>query len=124
METTIPYIRPTDVLDNLTDTEGGNRSINVTQATTGEEDELIYSRYLLKQGNNLFYYMTPVVLVSGNVGNLISIVILWSAYFRKTPSSLMMIVLALMNTGNLNTGALHLWLDMKYEISLKYIDLL
>ena len=118
METTIPYIRHTDVLDNLTDSESGNGSIDVTQTTKEGGGELIYSRYLLKQGNNLFFYMSPVLLISGNVGNFISIVIMCSAYFRKSPFSLMMIVLALMDTGNLNTGLLSLWLDMKYDISL------
>ena len=111
--TNIPYIRHTDVLDNLTDSEGGNRSIDVTQTTKEGGGELIYSRYLLKHGNNLFFYMSPVLFISENVGNFISIVILCSAYFRKSPSSLIMIVLALMDTGNLNTGLLGLWFDMK-----------
>ena len=81
--------------------------------------ELVYSRYLLKHGNHLFWYMSPVLIVCGNVGNFLSIVILCSAQFRKSPSTMMMIVLALMDTGNLNTGLLHLWLDFKYNIYIR-----
>ena len=78
---------------------------NVTQAVGGGDGGAggggltDYHRYLLNQSENLMTYMSPVLIVVGTLGNVTSIIILCSARFKKAPSSMMMIILALVDTG-------------------------
>ena len=111
METTVSYM--TSLMDqtnqdediNISDTSNTTLSeySNATQAGgdggAGSGGFTDYHRYLLNHSDNLMIYMSPVLIVVGTLGNVTSIIILCSARFMRAPSSMMMIILALVDTG-------------------------
>ena len=78
--------------------------------------------YLLKQSFNMERYMSPTLIIGGTLCNMLSIVILRSAHFRNASSTLMMIVLAVMDTFNLNVGLLRLWVKWRFNIKIRLLN--
>ena len=118
MDTTVSYMSSlTDQTEDVNSSDAGN----VTQSVegSGEGGLTDYHLYLLNHSDNLLVYMSPILIVAGTLGNITSIVILCSARFKGSPSSMMMIILALMDTGNLNTGLLRHWINKRFSLDVR-----
>ena len=113
MDTTVSYMNflmdQTHQADDANTSDTSNTTLseysNVTQAAGGGDGGdgggglTDYHRYLLNHSDNLMIYMSPVLIVVGTLGNITSIIILSSASFKRAPASMMMIILALVDTG-------------------------
>ena len=58
----------------------------------------------------IFKYVAPVLIVFGTTGNILSLVVLQSKYFRKSPSAFILSALAMADTGVLLCGLLRHWI--------------
>ena len=57
----------------------------------------------------LFLYISPVIILFGTAGNILSLVVLQSRHYKSSPTSIALSALALADIGVLNTGLLRHW---------------
>lgn len=76
-------------------------------------------RFLFKTGNYILLYVTPLLIFSGTIGNLLSIATLQSKSFRRSASSFVMSALAITDITVLNTAALYRWLAVVAKVNIR-----
>ena len=66
--------------------------------------------------NNIAYflrlYITPLIMFGGTVGNLLTIIVVLSRHFRYSPSSVLLLALAIVDIGVLYFNLLDVWLGV------------
>lgn len=93
-------------------TSSGNVTEGVTwNGSTGaaDEDTNEYVKRLVKAEKVLWLYVSPVLMWTGTVANILCIVVLQSPQFRRAPSSLTLTLLALTDIANLWVALLRRW---------------
>ena len=55
-------------------------------------------------------YISPITIIVGTVGNILSLVVLQSRQYKSTPTTYALSTLALIDIGVLNTGLLRYWI--------------
>ncbi|ELU05186.1 hypothetical protein CAPTEDRAFT_140623, partial [Capitella teleta] len=60
-----------------------------------------------------------MIIVIGVFGNLLTISVMMSKTFRKSPSSIVLSALALADTGNLLTGLMRWWLLYTFDLEVR-----
>ena len=73
-----------------------------------EEEEKQYNSQAIS--TRVFLIAAPIIIFTGVLGNGLSILILQSKHFRSAPSSFILSILALVDTGSLLTGLLRHWI--------------
>ncbi|KAK2152833.1 hypothetical protein LSH36_316g01007 [Paralvinella palmiformis] len=58
----------------------------------------------------IFKYVAPVLILMGTIGNIISVVVLQSRFFRRAPSAFILSALSLTDTGVLLCGLMRHWI--------------
>ena len=73
----------------------------------------------------IFTYISPFLLLIGTVGNILSLVVLQSKYFRNAPSSFIMSALACTDTGVLLCGVTRHWATSltDYAVDIRHMSL-
>ena len=80
----------------------------VTQSS--DPDISVYWQYSAQ--NNMFLYISPILIICGSIGNSLIILVMQNAAFHSTPSSIMLSTLAVSDTGILLTGLLRHWIKV------------
>jgi hypothetical protein len=88
-----------------------------TPSTTTELEVLSLWQY--KNYLAILTFSPPFLLVMATIGNLMSVIILQHPSFRKSSTSFILSVLAVVDTINVNTGLLRLWLDTAFGIDVR-----
>ena len=70
----------------------------------------IYSYLEMKVAHFLLLYISPVIILFGTLGNILSLVVLQSRHYKSSPTSIALSALALADIGVLNTGLLRHWI--------------
>jgi hypothetical protein len=110
-------------ITNATDTSQNNSDNQHVVYGDGTEldyaDEQVLSVYHVY--DILFMYVAPVIIFSGTSGNILSLVVLQSKYFRRAPSTFILSALALTDTGVLLCGLMRHWISSltAYEIDIR-----
>ena len=68
----------------------------------------VYWQY--KVSEQLIVWVAPLLIVLGNIGNLLSFIVLQSSSFKKSSTGFILSALAVVDTGMLNTGLLRHWI--------------
>ena len=63
-----------------------------------------YQKRLNNAANNIMIYLSLIMVAVGILGNGVSLVIMRSSYFNKSPSSFVLSALAVVDTFNLAAG--------------------
>ena len=88
--------------------------------TAGEPVSLNVDAFLEKKISDfLFLYISPVIILFGTLGNILSLVILQSRHYKSTPTSIALSALALADIGVLNTGLLRHWIRLVSGINIR-----
>ena len=89
--------------------------------TTTEEAVYIdiYSYLEMKVHDFLFMYISPVVILFGTLGNILSLVVLQSRHYKSSPTSIALSALALADIGLLTTGPLRHWIRLVSGIDVR-----
>ena len=89
--------------------------------TTTEEAVYIdiYSFVEMKVHDFLFLYISPVIILFGTLGNILSLVVLQSRYYKSSPTSIALSALALADIGSLTTGPLRHWIRLVSGIDVR-----
>ena len=66
----------------------------------------------------MFKYVSPVIIFSGVICNILSLVVLQSRYYRRAPSTFILSALALSDTGVLLCGPMRHWIRMITDFEL------
>ncbi|ELU08577.1 hypothetical protein CAPTEDRAFT_64368, partial [Capitella teleta] len=67
----------------------------------------------------LMKYAAGLIIAIGVLGNLLTIIVMMSKDFRKSPSSLVLTALALVDTGNLVTGLMRWWIYYTFDFDVR-----
>ena len=78
--------------------------LNATAATNES------ATYYLDIAQNLKLYIAPLILFGGTAGNIITIIVVLSRHFRHSPSSILLLALAIVDIGVLYSNLLDIWL--------------
>ena len=104
------------LLTNITNTNdtGGNSSDRRVIPADGTEldavDEGLLPTDYMYIYVIMFKYVAPVIIFSGVICNVLSLVVLQSKYFRRAPSTFILSALALTDTGVLLCGLMRHWI--------------
>ena len=69
-----------------------------------------YMHLEMKVADFLLLYISPVIILFGTLGNILSLVVLQSRHYKSTPTTIALSALALADIGVLNTGLLRHWI--------------
>ena len=67
----------------------------------------------------LFLYISPVIILFGTLGNILSLVVLQSRHYKSTPTTIALSALALADIAVLNTGPLRQWIKLVSGINVR-----
>ena len=69
----------------------------------------------------LFTYVAPIIIILGTIGNVLTLVVLQSRYYRNSPSTFILSALALTDTGVLLCGLMRHWINniTNYELDIR-----
>ena len=118
-----------DVSDNVTDgymvTDNMTSFSNVTDAPVKPQPPpryvpTAYQKRVNDAANNIMIYLSPIMVAVGILGNGVSLVIMRSSYFNKSPSSFALSALAVVDSCNLVAGLLIIWVEYKFKIIVNY----
>ena len=79
----------------------------------------IYSYLEMKVHDFLFLYISPVIILFGTLGNILSLVVLQSRHYKSSPTSIALSALALTDIGFLTTGPLRHWIRLVSGIDVR-----
>ncbi|ELU07173.1 hypothetical protein CAPTEDRAFT_216537 [Capitella teleta] len=97
-------------------TEGVTTEL-ATSAVVPEQNYRTY--WQLEWDAYLMNYAAGVIIFIGVLGNLLTIGVMMSQDFRRSPSSLVLSALALADTGNLVTGLMRWWLFYSFDLAIR-----
>ena len=75
-----------------------------------------------RNGDLLFKYGSPVLLIVGTIGNLIAVITLQSPLFKSSSISFLLATLALCDVLVLNTGLMRWWLFYTFDIDVRTLS--
>ena len=78
--------------------------------------------YMTQLQIDLYVYLSPVLIIVGTCGNMMSLLILRSSYFSKSPCSVLLCMLSVVDTGVLLTGLLRVWIMETFNQDIRVIN--
>ena len=78
--------------------------------------------YMTQLQIDLYVYTSPVLIIAGTSGNIMSLLILRSRYFCKSPCSVLLCILSVVDTGVLLTGLLRVWIMETFNQDIRVIN--
>ena len=89
-----------------------------TNATIIQDETTIPVDYIYTL---LFTYVSPIIIILGTIGNVLTLVVLQSRYYRNSPSTFILSALALTDTGVLLCGLMRHWINniTNYELDIR-----
>lgn len=67
----------------------------------------------------VYTYVSPILIVSGTIGNAMSVIILQNRLFRSSSTGFILTALAVLNVAVLNTGLMQFWLTYAFSVKLR-----
>ena len=94
-----------------------NGAVNMTEEVDVRD---VYSNLEKKKVSDfLFLYISPVIILFGNLGNILSLAVHQSRHYKSTPTSIALSALALADIGVLNTGLLRHWIRVISRVDIR-----